>query len=373
MKSKKITTALFVLMSSFAALQSCRKADADIAYGSSKIYMPQAILKSGGVDNNFPVPSGVDSSTLNYVVDKANDKVNVLLGASLSGPASGAYSVDISVNNDTVQQLIANGTFNPATYMVMPASVYTLPTKLDVAAGKRSASFSLSMSIEQLKLPIYAGKFLVAAVKISNPSQYELNNALSTTVVILDVNKLVIGPSVNVTAQYILNPGAPFKSDGFMSGSTRWGNLKDWKTNEAARSHGGFGGFSSDGGGTMNMESGWGSPKILNGKIYQTITLPAGSYSFDLAGGSWAGGENFMKDIGYSVVALGADELPDYSNIVGNTAILYQPFVKTNMPAINFELDVETKLTVGTVVNYASDEQGFKTKQVILLSYPNHL
>ncbi|RYY23802.1 MAG: DUF5013 domain-containing protein [Chitinophagaceae bacterium] len=357
---------------------ACTKSASEEEYGFSKIYMPQAILKSGGTDNNFPVPSGVDSSTRNYIVDKPGKKVHILLGTYLSGPADGAYAVDVAVNSDTVQQMLSNGTYNPTLYREMPASMYSLPSRIEVGSGKKGGAFNVSLSIDQLKLQEYAGKFLLLAVKIANPTQYELNTSLSTTIIVLNVDALVIGPRKDfVGAQYLKNPGNPFIAADKQPGQTRWGNLKDWTANEAARSHGGFGGFSSDNSGTMNMESGWGSPQILNGKIYQTVNLPAGDYYFDISGGNWAGGENFLKaqDPAYSIVAPGLDTLPDYNAILTTAGIHYQLLVKppATQPLINFQLDAPGKVTFGVVVNYTQTEQGFKSKQVFLYTFPNHL
>lgn len=349
---------------------SCKKEDSKKEYGFSKIYMPQAIIASGGTDNNYPVPAGVDSSTYNYIVDKANNKVHIILGAALSGPASGAFSVDISVNTDTIQKLLTNGTYNSATYLAMPAAMYTIPTKLNVAEGSNGGVFRLSLDIDQLKSTAYAGKFLLLAVNISNPTRYELNKSLSTTIVVLDVNSLVIGPRVDfVGAAYLKNSGNPFTASGLQSGQTRWGSLTDWKANTPALSHGGYGGFSSN---LMDLECGWGSAQILNGKLYQTITLPAGNYYFDISGGSWAGGENFLKEPAYEIVAPNADTLPDYNNIVNNSSIVYMALAKTQ-PLLNFNLSATTKVTLGVVVNYVQTEQGFKTKQVFLYTYPKHL
>ena len=348
---------------------SCRKDDASNDYGFSKIYMPQASLKSGGVNNNYPVPSGTDSSTYNYAVDTKEKKINIILGAAISGPGSGAYHVDVKVDNDTIQQLFNTKVLDTALYKLMPAGMYSVPTGLDVAAGARSGTFYLSVDIAQLKLDKYIGKYLVLAVKIANPTQYELNSTISTTIVIVDVNALVIGPAINVTNKYILNPGSPFVASA-MNGS-RWGTLKDWKVNAAVISHNGVGGFSSDGdGATMDLETGWGSPVISNGKVFQTITLPAGTYSFDPSGGSWKW--QGTKDPCYVVVAQNVDSLPDYSNIVNNTAIGYQVIAKPQ-PQVVFELGASTKVTLGIVVDYVKDQQGIKSSQVILYNYPKHL
>ena len=365
----KCNHTIFLIVSFFCILVACKKDDSKQAYGFSRIYMPQALLKSGGVDNSYPVPSGSDSSTYNYLVNQDSGKINVILGASLSGPASDAYSVNIAADNDTVQQMLKRNLLDTALYRLMPSDMYTLPPRLNVAAGKRSGTFYLSVDIAHLKQTAYTGKYLVLAVKLSSPSQYQLDSAHRTTVIMLNVDALVIGPAVNITSQYILNPGNPFIAVA-MNG-TRWGTLKDWKTSPSVLSHGGVGGFSSDGDGkTMDMESGWGSPQILNGKIYQTITLPKGTYAFDASGGNWKW--QGTKDAGYMVVAPGAAELPDYSNIVNNASVLYQKIAQPQTPVI-FQLNGTTAVTLGIVVNYIQDQQGIKTTQVNLFNYPRHL
>ena len=349
---------------------SCRKDDSKTPYGFSKIYMPQAILLSGGVNNNYPVPSGTDSSTYNYYLDTKVGRLNVILGASLSGPSSGAYTVNVQVNNDTVQQMLSNGTFDPTTYKLMPASMYTIPSSLAVAQGVRSGTFDLSLDIGALKADSLVGKYLLLAVKISNPTQYTLDTALSTTIVVVDVNSLVIGPAVNITSQYILNPGNPFIASA-MNGS-RWGSLQNWNVNTAAASHGGVGGYSTDGDGqTMDLESGWGSPQIYNGKIWQTLNLPAGTYGWDVSGGNWKW--QGTLDPTYMVVAPGSDTLPDYSNILNNAAVMYQLIVNNPQPKVSFQLSAPGKVTVGVVMNYVQSGQGFKSTQVSLYNYPKHL
>jgi len=370
MKNNHNAGALFLLsLITVATLYSCKKDDSKIPYGISMIYMPQAIINSGGVDNTYPVPMGSDSSTYNYYLDEKSSRLNVILGAMLSGPATGAYSVDIQVNNDTIQQLFDTKVLDTALYQLMPAAMYTIPAKLDVLQGERSGTFDLGIDIGQLKSDTYAGKYLVLAVKLANPTQYTLNTSISTTIVVVDVNSLVIGPAVDVTTQYILNPGNPFIASA-MNGS-RWGSLKDWNANAAALSHGGVGGYGTDGDGqTLDLESGWGSPAILNGKVYQTINLPAGTYSFDPSGGAWIW--QGTLDPTYTVVAPGMDTLPDYNNILSNTSVLYQVIAQPQ-PKITFQLSAAGKVTVGIVVNYIKDQQGIKSKKVSLYNYPKHL
>lgn len=369
MRLNHITIVFSLVLAAGMAPVSCKKDDSKKLYGFSRIYMPQAINKSGGVNNNYPVPSGSDSSTYNYYLDTKSNRLNVILGATLSGPVSDAYSVGIKVDNDTIQQLFDSKVLDTALYKLMPAAMYTIPTTLDVSQGARSGSFDLGVDIGQLKSDAYVGKYLVLAVRLADPTKYVLNNALSVTIVILDVNALVIGPAVDITAQYVLNPGNPFIAS-VMNGS-RWGTLQSWKANAAALSHGGYGGYSKDGDGqTMDLESGWGSPQILNGKLYQNISLPAGTYSFDPSGGSWKW--QGTKDPCYVVVSTIADTLPDYSNILNNSAILYQQ-IAAPQKAITFQLNGTTSVTIGVVVNYVQDQQGIKSTKVSLYNYPKHL
>ncbi len=170
---------------------SCKKSDSDTDYGYAKIYLPQAINLSAGVNNNYPVPSGTDSTTYNYKIDAVNKKLNIILGVSVSGEAASAgYTVNIKTNSDTVNQLIANGTLDAST-VLMPASIYSLPTQLSVLPGVRSNTFFLSVDIAQLKAN-YTGKKLALAVKLSEPTTYPLNESISTAIVIVNVNSLTL-------------------------------------------------------------------------------------------------------------------------------------------------------------------------------------
>ncbi|WEK33576.1 MAG: DUF5013 domain-containing protein [Candidatus Pseudobacter hemicellulosilyticus] len=363
---KLYTTLCFLFL--LAVLSGCEKDDSKIAYGNNTIFMPQAQLKSGGVDASYPVPSGVDSSTYNYQTDRTAGKLKVILGANISGPGAEGYSVSISVNTDTIQQILDAGVYPAATYLPMPASLYSLPEKLTVPAGTRGGTFTLDLDIEQLKLEQYVGKHLLLAVKISDPSNYELLTKLTTTIVVVDVDALVIGPSQDITLAYIKNPGSPFIASAL---NGKWGTLADWKANAAALSHSGIGGYVTDGDGkNMNLESGWGSPQIYNGKLYQTIELPAGTYSFDPSGGSWKW--LGALDVAYTVVAPAVDTIPDFADILTATGFWYQQLKSPQTP-VTFTLDQPGKVTVGIVVNHIQAGQGFKTSSVKLVTYPKHL
>lgn len=177
------------LISAAFFVVSCQKSDSSISYGIANIYMPQAINVSAGVNNNYPVPSGTDSTTYNYKIDSVNKKLNVILGVALSGEeASLGYTVDVKTNSDTLNQLISNGTLD-ATTVLMPASMYTMPSQVAVPAGVSGKTFYLSVDINQIKAN-YIGKKLALAVSLNNPSSYSLNKSIATTIIIITVNSL---------------------------------------------------------------------------------------------------------------------------------------------------------------------------------------
>lgn len=166
---------------------SCEKDDSKIDWGIAKIYMPQASLVSGGLNNNYPVPLSSGPGVKNYTIDSSGtgNNINVILGVYRSGLQElKQYSVEVTVKNDTITQLITNSTLQNA--VLLPADAYTLPATINVPDGERETTFNLSINRNKLlQDPIYSGKKLALAVSITNPSMYELNTSLSTTIVIV--------------------------------------------------------------------------------------------------------------------------------------------------------------------------------------------
>ncbi len=185
---------------------SCQKDDSKKDYGSSLIYMPQSVNFSLGLNAVYPVPASSNGSSptgMNYVVDTVTGKTKIILGTSLSGKSTGAYSVSIGVNNDTVQQLINNGTLG-ADYIAMPSSGYSLPSTLDVPESG-NATFYLEIDNNIITNPDYLGKHLVVAVKLSNSSRYTIDESKATTIV--DLNIAGLFPTATDVSSYNINTG----------------------------------------------------------------------------------------------------------------------------------------------------------------------
>lgn len=170
------------------SLISCEKDANEIEYGFPVIYMPQASIFSGGLNNDYPVP-GPNSISPNYVVDSVNHNVEITLGVYRAGlQVLEAFSVEVFVNADTLTSIFADSLY--ANSALLPADLYTFPSTVSVEAGSREAVFKLTLDQAKLNSDYAAlkGKKLVVAIGIKNPTKYELNPSLSTTIVLIDSN-----------------------------------------------------------------------------------------------------------------------------------------------------------------------------------------
>lgn len=147
----------------------------------------------------------------------------------------------------------------------------------------------------------------------------------------------------NVT--YFRNLGYPFTRASW--DGSRWGVLANWITNAQIKNAGSntYGGYELRGGaGVMSLEGGWGLRAVTNGKIYQSTTLPAGSYSLEATGiDAGATGEATR----FFAVVRG-DVMPDIADI--GTSIVYKPIpaaTGAGRVKLEFVLTETTRVTIG--------------------------
>lgn len=197
MKYIKIKFLYFLAILFFSmSLISCDKDDSKIEYGIPLIYMPQATYSYAANTCDYPVPAYSDggesqqgNAVANYTIDKSagegKELINIYLGVSRSGmEAFKSYSVDLIVDNDTVMKAMQKGLF--ADGVLLEKNAYTIPSRITVPDGKNSASFFLTLDKAILSADNrYAGKKLILAIKIQNPSRYKINTSLATTMIIV--------------------------------------------------------------------------------------------------------------------------------------------------------------------------------------------
>lgn len=161
-----------------------------------------------------------------------------------------------------------------------------------------------------------------------------------------------VGIFKDVTTEYLKNTRLP--ATVVVKGD-RWGTPTDWVTNAAARNFRNWNGEYYGGvdywfgGPRLAMEAGWSGDNmatITNGKMYQSPTLPAGTYTFEMDIPDCTRGAEF-----YTVAAAG-DEIPNIENITSSLA-----HAKTSAPGthkITFTLTTATKVSLGFVGHLTS-------------------
>ena len=188
MKLYRILSLCALSLVFFFSITSCEKSAGELDYGYEKIYIPQSLLTGSSL--NYQVPAGLDSASRNYILDKGNNRVNIILGVSRSGTsAPEPFTVDLKSRPDTVTTILASNAINNG--VMLPESMYTVPAKVEVPSGKTGQTFYLSVDAAMLKAN-YAGKNAVVAFELTNPTKYSLNQKNNKVVVIIDVNALNI-------------------------------------------------------------------------------------------------------------------------------------------------------------------------------------
>jgi len=172
-------TALFSL-----AVASCGKGDGEADCGLAFVYMPQATIT--GSSNQYPVPSGDGTHTYNFKLE--GGKLNIILGVLRSGKFDNpqGFSVNIQVSSaetDNAVALIDNA-------VALPSNIYQMPNKVTVEDGNSSATFYLSVDVNQLLNGTYDGKQLVLAVEMGEPTHYNRAEQNTSVVVVIDVDAM---------------------------------------------------------------------------------------------------------------------------------------------------------------------------------------
>lgn len=152
---------------------SCEKADSDKPWGNALIYMPQANYSP------YTVPNSGDETNVNQNWRFEDDRVLIFLGVYRAGLEElEEYSVNISTGTEVLENTT-----------LLPASEYTLPSSVTCPAGKRDATFYLSVDLAFLQANSATDYSL--RVTISDPSRYSLNENLCSTDVFIDTDALL--------------------------------------------------------------------------------------------------------------------------------------------------------------------------------------
>lgn len=165
-------------------LGACQKADYKGEFGNSLLYMPQAVVQSGGTNNNYFV----------VVKSSVNADTSIAVGLYRSGLETlQSVSVDLVLDADTLQKAIDISKIPGAeskydiykNAKLMPADYYTVPTKLSLNDNVRESYEPLKIDKSKLLIdPDFGTKVFIIPLRIKNPTRYSLNEKLSLTMFI---------------------------------------------------------------------------------------------------------------------------------------------------------------------------------------------
>ena len=226
------TNALLFFSAFSACLFSCNKKDllVDANYPDQKIYMSQAAVATVGPGANgiYSITANREGVVQRFTADVAGGKFNVPLGVVKSGVSlSGAYTINIAANTDSVGKLITAGKFlvtsDPTlTTELLPSSAYTLPSSVNIADGDVSASFTLGINLSFLtnSVTVTPKKRYAIAVSISNSKSSLIQTSLATTVIFIDPVQVIL-PVANFSS-FIEVRTANFLNSSLNGASYSW-------------------------------------------------------------------------------------------------------------------------------------------------------
>lgn len=300
------------------------------------------------------------------------------------GSALKPFTFTVIPNKDTAQWLIdkarnegliGSGSGALGKEGVIPEN-YSIPDQIDGTTGDFQINFDADEILEN------AGNLLIFSIQMNKSTRYQPAPDSSVLHIVFLVDQLIAahgitagsgrdnhqtgpyeGDKTDVTADYLANAGNPFEASEINPDDPRRGILKDWTTNAVVKNQGDmkYGGWDNYGdGGFMSMER-YSSPEIVNGKIYQTFTLPSGTYELKAEFLDHA-----VFDEAYIVVAAGS-EMPDYEDRTSSLEYSAFPEGAGDDPiSVVFQNPKEQKVTIGIVANFVQDQQYFRLNRWIL-------
>lgn len=210
---------------------------------------------------------------------------------------------------------------------------------------------------KKVNLSRLQNQLVIADWKIGTPvsyrSSYKPNANAIDTFYVKEAETMKITKDISV--QYLENFQQPFLS---VQQANRFRDPLKWTVNAAVQNQNGMGGWSTDDNTVLNMMSGWGTPNIVNGKMYQIITLPKGEYRLEVELGTFGLGSSTVK-----IVAVPGQVMPDFdSNLQVPGA-----YGSMNLELKTFDFTVPNNgpVTIGFIANMTGN-QYFRVRKVTL-------
>lgn len=182
---------LWSLLSFLAvAVVSCKKPDIK----GEEISLQQVNVSFK--DTEVKIPGGDSSYT------KTAATVDIPLRIALSDAAPARFNIGITVNSDTINQMITNGSL-PEGVLLAPEN-YVLPGIVDVPFGKDQVEFTLKVDLAVFEK--YYGKTLALGVELTDPTKNNKLNA-AKKIVVVQISTTSIIPIDQIHYVYFADAG----------------------------------------------------------------------------------------------------------------------------------------------------------------------
>lgn len=310
----------------------------------------------------IPITKGMIASVINKYVDIASEGFQNFVIYTYD--AAGNRSIPVTTTGRTYGARYQAGLVNRDISIARTDETTGVTTVDFLGMDRLTGVFATDVTYSKvnnqsatLRIPIDSTKVVLKDFKYGSTISYKtlfLPDTISVDTFYSAVDtKQIVAPAfikINVTNTYLKNAGANLSRASW--DNSRWGVLANWTTSAGAKNVNSInGGYELRGGvGVISFEAGWGLPAVTNGLIYQTVTLPAGTYSFEAnALDQNAGGTRYIA------VAAGTS-LPLVENIPA-TAIKYKvlnPQPATASVKLEFTLAQATQVSIGFAATMAA-------------------
>jgi hypothetical protein len=174
------SVAVGILLLICTAITSCQYQEiGDAEFPSGTIYLPAAARGYYLIDN-LPV----ENTIYKFQVNSAANEFNIPLAVYRSGLDTGSsFSVDIKINNDTIENLFSEAIQRGDTAL-LPQGKYEIASSVQMKQGERVAPFTLKIDLDYLAANADNKEAYAIAVNISG-EECESNESLSTVIILI--------------------------------------------------------------------------------------------------------------------------------------------------------------------------------------------
>lgn len=308
-----------------------------IYWNNQKDSVVVPVTRTGGSDMFTKVITGLEENVYNFQVKTFDGDGNSSIMESQSAEVYGDRYKSTLFNRPIVNNVLIETdlTINYAD-MDLTSGVIGTEVYYNTTMGEEESVF-VPIADSNVNIPDF-----------ENGSTYRYRTAFVPTTTAIDTFYTDFQNIRPIPTPVLGNAAVPFVAAETDGG--RWGTLAEpWISNDAVKNHGGYGGWDEWNGNIFNVESGWGAPGIVNGKIYQVVTAEAATYQLKV---TLMNTNHEAADEGgaYFVVAKGNGGLPDVENLDIAEEVLAYKRILVSSPleyVIEFTVDETTEISVG--------------------------